>query len=132
MPGEIRAPTGDVDEELGEVGAHHPTAGIGACGLVEVVLFESEAGEDLLGLDHRHPLLPLALGDKVAKNAGHVHSHLFHDSLSPIVKGDRLFSKLIFTVIIPFSLLVGSATSEFEIGTNLNFLSELRNLSKIH
>ena len=38
------------DEELGEVGAHDPAAGVFAGGLVEVVLFEAEAGEDFLGL----------------------------------------------------------------------------------
>ena len=38
------------DEELGEVGAHDPAAGVFAGGLVEVVLLEAEAGEDLLGL----------------------------------------------------------------------------------
>jgi hypothetical protein len=38
------------DEELGEVGAHHPAAGEGAGGFVEVVLLEAEAGEDFLAL----------------------------------------------------------------------------------
>ncbi len=38
------------DEQLGEVGAHDPAAGVFAGGLVEVRLFEAEAVEDFLGL----------------------------------------------------------------------------------
>ena len=45
------------------MGAHHPAAGEGARGFVEVVLFESEAGEDFLGLGFE--LIAVEMGELV-------------------------------------------------------------------
>ncbi len=55
------------DEELGEVGAHHPAAGIFAGGFREVLLLEAETGEDLLRL--RLQLVAVERGELILRFA---------------------------------------------------------------